>query len=194
MLLGIAPGAAALTPSQVLDKAYASIAGSKGVTATYTITSGRHKSTGKISAAGNKFCIDSSGIITWYDGKTQWNYNAATSEVTVSTPTPAEVASISPYALISSYKTLYNLKSLTSKIPGTYAIQLRPKNSKSPIKNAVLYIRSKDFQPCRLDVTPQQGSASSVVITSIKTGLNLPASTFVFPKGKYPKAQVIDLR
>lgn len=193
-MLLTALAANALTPAQVLDKAYSALTKSKGVSASYTLTVSGQRQAGKIESLGNKFHISAGGLETWYDGKTQWNYNSRNKEVTISTPTPSEVASVSPYAMISSYKTLYSLQSLTSKIPGTYAIRLLPKNGKSPIKSAIIYVRSSDFQPCRLDVTSRDGAVSSVAITSIKTGQNFSSSAFTFQKSKYPNTEVIDLR
>lgn len=184
----------ALTAVQVLDKAASSLIKSKGITADYTLVSGGARHGGTIKAKGKKFVITAGGVTTWYDGRTQWNMNESTQEVTVSTPTAREVASSNPYLLVSSYKSTYTAKALKSKIPGTYAIQLLPKSGNNPVRQAVIYIRSSDFMPCRLDITPRSGAASSVMITSMKKGVSLPDATFVFPKSRYPGAEIIDLR
>lgn len=42
---------------------------------------------GKLLLKGNKFYLESGGIQTWFDGKTQWSYVAQNEEVNVSTPT-----------------------------------------------------------------------------------------------------------
>ncbi len=194
LLLALAFPANALTAAQILDKSSASLLKSKGITAVYSIITNGRKTTGNISAKGKKFYISTSGVRTWYDGDTQWNYNTASEEVTVSRPTAAEVATLSPYSLISSYKTLYNPKALTSKLPGTYAIQLNPKSDRNSVKTAIVYIRTTDFLPCRLDLTLRDGSKSTVVITSLKTNQSLADAVFKFPKAKYPKADIIDLR
>ncbi len=193
LILAIVP-AYAVNASQVLDRAASSLAKSRGVTADYTLVSGNSRQAGSIKSKGKKFVITAGGVTTWYDGRTQWNLNAASGEVTVSAPTMQELATGNPYLLVTSYKTHYSIKPLKSKIPGTYAIQLLPKSAQNPVGQAVIYIRSADYMPCRLDVTPRKGPATSVMITSIKKGVSLADSDFVFPKSRYPKAEVIDLR
>ena len=193
LIFAIVP-AYALNASQVLDRAASSLAKSRGVTADYTLISGNSRQAGSMKSKGKKFVITAGGVTTWYDGHTQWNLNAASGEVTVSTPTMQELATGNPYLLVTSYKTHYSIKPLKSKIPGTYAIQLLPKSAQNPVRQAVIYIRSSDYMPCRLDVTPRKGSATSVVITSIKKGVSLADSDFVFPRTRYPEAEVIDLR
>jgi len=189
-----APRAHAMTAVQVLDKASASLLKNKGITATYTIKGDVGNSVGSIKVKGNKFFIEAGGVLTWYDGRTQWNLNTASREVTVSTPTARELATASPYALVSSYKNNYSVKPLTSKVPGTYAIQLIPKTRSGQVKTAVIYVRSSDFQPVRLDITMHSGKSVRLLVTGIRTGVNLPASTFTFPKAKYPGVKIIDLR
>ena len=48
---------------------------------------------GKLLLKGNKFCLESGGIKTWFDGKTQWSYVEQNEEVNVSSPTPEEIQS-----------------------------------------------------------------------------------------------------
>jgi len=184
----------ALTASQILDKSAAMLLRSKGITAVYTVITAGNRQSGSIKVKGKKFYISYGNVQTWYDGRTQWNYNASSNEVTLSVPTSQELAYISPFALVSSYKTLYTSKPLKSRIPGTYAIQLSPKSSQNPVKVAVIYIRSTDFQPCRLDVNARSGHSSSYIITSVKKGLNISDKSFVFPKSSFRNVQVIDLR
>jgi outer membrane lipoprotein-sorting protein len=38
---------------------------------------------GKLLLKGNKFCLESGGIKTWFDGKTQWSYVEQNEEVNV---------------------------------------------------------------------------------------------------------------
>ena len=59
---------------------------------------------------GNKFCLESGGIKTWFDGKTQWSYVEQNEEVNVSSPTPEEIQSVNPYALLTAYKKGFNYR------------------------------------------------------------------------------------
>ena len=59
---------------------------------------------------GNRFYLNSGGIQSWFDGTTQWSYLESSEEVNVSNPTPDELQTINPYALLSIYKSGYNYK------------------------------------------------------------------------------------
>lgn len=193
LLLASSLGASALTPAQVLEKSSAALLKAGGVTATFTMQSGGQSVSGSFKAKGQKFVIEGGGITSWYDGKTQWDYNARHDECTISTPTPQEVATTSPYALVKNYKSLFTLKPLKSKIAGTYAVALHPRR-KGTVRSATIYIRASDFMPVRLDVTSSDGVVSVLAISGVKTGAKLADSQFTFPRSRYPKAEIIDLR
>jgi len=55
-------------------------------------------------AKHNKFKLEMPDMETWFDGKTQWVWIKSTNEVNVSTPSSAEIAAISPLALLNIYK------------------------------------------------------------------------------------------
>lgn len=195
-LLALAFHANAVAPkaADIMQKAASSLLKSGGITATYTLKAGTHTQGGAINVKGKKFSVITKEISTWYDGLTMWNYNSSDNEVTISTPTAADVASMNPYALVSSYKSEYNVRLVSGNIKGTYNIQLTPKNSKNPVKSAVLCLRASNYQPVRLDVTARNGAKTVIIVTNIKTGVSLSDASFKFPSSKYPKAQVVDLR
>lgn len=184
-----------LTANQIIDKCATKFNSSKGISATYTIV-GRNisKQSGTIKIQGNKFNISHPSITTWYDGKTQWNYNSDSNEVTISTPSISEIEMINPYAIVKNYKTNYTATSSKSKIKGTYCVVLNAKSSKSQIKKIYLYVKNGDFVPARLDIVSDNNSLSTIVITNYKGGQNFPSSDFVFPTNKYKSATIIDLR
>lgn len=196
MLIAITGNVSASTPSAtgILDKASSALIGSKGISASYTIKAGGQTQQGTLNVKGKKFSIINGDISTWYDGKTMWNYNHSDKEVTISTPTNQELATMNPYTLIASYKTLYTPQLQTSAIKGTYAISLIPKSAQSPVKKAVVYIRASDYQPVRLDVTSRNGSVSVIVVTNIRKGVSFTDASFVFPSAKYKGCGTIDLR
>lgn len=67
---------------------------------------------------GDKFTFRGDGVTTWFDGHTQWSYLSSADEVNVSEPTPEELQSINPYALLSLYEQGYKLKLGEWRIPG----------------------------------------------------------------------------
>ena len=78
----------AMNATQIMDKAANGFKSAGGLSATYTLI-GRNiaKQSGSIKVQGNKFAIQHPMLSTWYDGKTLWNYNADSNEVTISNPT-----------------------------------------------------------------------------------------------------------
>lgn len=184
-----------LTANQIIDKCLSTFNTSKGISATYTIV-GRNisKQSGTIKIQGNKFSISHPSITTWYDGKTQWNYNSDSDEVTISTPSSSEIEMINPYAIVKNYKANYTATLSKSKIKGTYCIVLNAKSPKNQIKKIYLYIKSGDYVPARLDIVSDNNSLSTIVITNYKSGQNFPSSDFVFSTKKYKSVTIIDLR
>lgn len=182
------------TATSLLDRAAGSLLKAGSLTAKYTIRGGGHSQSGTLNVHGRQFSVLTGSLSSWYDGRTLWTYDASEGEVTVSSPTPGELASMNPYAMLSSYKNEYTARLVKSKVKGTYAIQLSPRNASNPVRSALLTLRASDLQPVRLDVTARGGGSSAIVVTNIRKGVKLPNTTFQFPKSKYPKARVIDLR
>ena len=63
---------------------------------------------GELWLKGDRFYLNCGGVESWFDGKTQWSYVASNEEVTVSTPTPEELQSINPFALLNQIQTQFH--------------------------------------------------------------------------------------
>lgn len=185
-----------VSAQQVLANASDRLRQAGGIVTQYQVSgaSGKGVVAGTLKVSGQKFAIIDNLVSTWYDGSSQWNYNHNSGECTVSTPTMEEISQINPYALLTGYKTLYKASLAKSKLSGTYAVKLTPVSKQNPVSAAVLYIRAADWQPVRLDLADRQKNTVTVIITSIKTNQKLTSGDFTFPKNKYPKAEIIDLR
>lgn len=179
---------------QVMAKASSALLKGGGVTATYTYKQGGQSSSGTLKVKGKKFAILTKGNSLWYDGKTMWSYDAYENEVTLTNPTAGELASMNPYALVSSYKKDYTVRLVTGKIKGTYNVQLTPKSKNNPVKSATLCLRASNYMPVRLDVTSRDGSKNTIIVSDIRTGQSLPDATFRYPAKSHPKARTVDLR
>lgn len=186
---------ATVSVDQVMGSTLSKFKSAKGITATYTII-GRNisKQSGTIKIDGNKFVLTHPLISTWYDGKTQWNYNSDTNEVTITNPSSSELQLINPYALVVNYKSNYNSTLTTSKIKGTYCVLLTRKSNKNAAKKIYLYIKSSDYTPVRLDVISDDNSTSTIVISNYRSGQKFNSVEFIFPKDKFKSADIIDLR
>ena len=175
---------------EILDKTTNALQQAGGIRATFGGTGN-----GTLLLKGNQFCLNSGGIQSWFDGKTQWSYLESSEEVNVSNPTPEELQTINPYALLSIYKNGYNYKYAGTKSRNGkqgFEVILTPEN-KQDITSITLFV-SQTYQPLYIKVEQSNKSANEIIVTSYQTNQPLDNATFKFDKKKFPNAEVIDLR
>lgn len=175
---------------EVLDKTAAALKQAEGVRATFGGTA-----QGTLLLKGERFYLSSGGIQSWFDGKTQWSYLEDSEEVNVSNPTPEELQTINPYALLSIYKNGYNYKYAGVKSRNGkqgYEVILTPEK-KQDIASITLFV-SKTYQPVYIKVEQSNKSVNEIMVNSYQTHQPLDNATFTFDKKKFPNAEVIDLR
>lgn len=175
---------------EVLDKTAAALKQAEGVRATFGGTA-----QGTLLLKGDRFYLSSGGIQSWFDGKTQWSYLEDSEEVNVSNPTPEELQTINPYALLSIYKNGYNYKYAGVKSRNGkqgYEVILTPEK-KQDIAAITLFV-SKTYQPIYIKVEQSNKSVNEIMVNSYQTHQPLDNATFTFDKKKFPNAEVIDLR
>lgn len=186
----------------VLDKTSASFTQAGGIKAVFNIRNtnknGENAGSGKgvILLKGERFFLDTEGTQTWFDGKTQWTYLASSEEVNVSNPTPEELQTINPYALLDMYRNGYSYKYNGVKTKAGkqgYEVMLTPLNKKQDIRSIILFV-SKNYQPLSIVVEQKDKTKSEITVISYQTNQVLPDNTFRFDRTKYPDAEVIDLR
>ena len=184
----------------ILDKTAEAFRKAGGVKADFTVKAVANglvegAENGTIQLKGEKFVLKTSDIITWFDGKTQWSYLESSEEVNVSNPTPEELQTINPYALLSIYKSGYNYKYTGIKSRNGkqgFEVILTPEN-KQDITSITLFV-SQTYQPLYIKVEQNNKSANEIIVTSYQTNRPLDNATFKFDKKKFPNAEVIDLR
>ena len=175
---------------QILDKTFSAINSSNGIQIKFKGTS-----SGTLLMKKAKFHLNSNEIQTWFDGKTQWSYVKGSDEVNISSPTPAELHSVNPYFILSSYKKGFNYKYVGEKsVSGkkTYQIMLTPQKNGS-IKSISLFITPNN-EPLMINVSEKNKKSYNWHVISYNNKLKLNDSTFRFDKEKYPNAEIIDLR
>lgn len=146
---------------------------------------------------GEKFLLDADGVKTWFDGRTQWSYLTNSDEVNISEPTPEELQSINPYALLSIYKQGYHMKLGKADTYGgkpAYEVILTASNRKQDLQCVIIYVTKDTLQPLCISMTQKGGNSVAIRITSYKTGESYNDNLFTFDKKVYPTAEVIDLR
>lgn len=182
----------------ILDRAADAFRKEGGVKITFSVRAPEGNTNGSIRLKGDKFLLETEGVTTWFDGRTQWSYLASSDEVNVSEPTPEELQSINPYSWLSLYKQDYKLKVAktgNASDDTAYKVVMTATKRSQDIQCIILYIEKGSFRPLKLSMV-QRGSkdAAVVFIKSYQTGKNYDDSLFVFDRKAYPTAELVDLR
>lgn len=191
-----------LDAKTVLDRTADAFRRAGGVEAEFTVQATSNgvsegSSTGVIRLQGRKFMLDSEGVKTWFDGRTQWSYLSGSDEVNISEPTADELQSINPYALLTIYKQGYQIRSGSTNAFGgksIYEVTLTAMDKRQDLQSVNLYIAKDTFQPLRVSMQQRGGGNVVIRITSYKSGQTYHDSFFTFDRKAYPTAEVIDLR
>lgn len=195
---GQAPSAVSL-----LDRAAAHYEASNGMRATFVLhdrveaASTADRVEGSIDMKGDKFVLRTPGMITWYDGTTQWIYVEHNEEVNVSTPKGEELQWTNPVWLLRMYKKGFTptLQGESTTVNGkaAYEIELQPKKG-GDIRAVFLQLEKNSGLPASIRVEGKNGRMHTIRISDVEEGLNQPDRFFVFPEKEYPDAEVVDLR
>ncbi len=193
-LAAIFTAAAADNAAATLDATAKKIRTSKSVQASYTLSGSNQASgAGTLTLSGECFAMTSPRMSIWYDGKTQWTYSATDNEVNISEPTPEELQQVNPFIIINTFRQGYTAKTLSSTKTAV-KIQLTAKSKKADITGAVITINPTTKLPTEIKLTLASGHSVTITISKATVGGTLSADTFRFPKARYPRAEVIDLR
>lgn len=182
------------TAEQVMRKAAEKINSAGGISASFTMVSGQHKISGTLKSSGKKFALETASNSTWYDGRNMWTYSAGSGETMLVVPTAAEVAEANPLALVNSYSSSFTATFAKSQKSGIKTILLTPKSKSLGFKSVHVSLSETTGLPTSIVVIPATGTRISIDITGVKTGQKFAASAFTYPKSKYPKAEIVDLR
>ena len=110
------------------------------------------------------------------------------------TPMPQEVGEANPLAIVNSYSSAFTASFAKSQTKGSKTVVLTPKSKQSGYKSVHVTIPDGTSFPSKLVVIPSSGQKVTVSVSQVKTGQKLPESSFVYPKSKYPKVEIVDLR
>ena len=175
---------------EVLDKALSELSKTSGIRADFAGTE-----QGFLLLKGEKFYLNSGGIQSWYDGKTQWSYVADTEEVNISHPTREELQAINPYLILMRYKMDfdYNYKGTQTRngVKG-HEIVLTPKHSGN--REVIRVFISHSHQPLAIKVEQDGRTMSEINVIKYQTNQKLEDGMFRFNKSLYPNAEIIDMR
>lgn len=193
LLLIVLTGMGATSATSVLQRSAAKIKGAESLHVSYTATADGNTSAGSLVLQGDMFTISSPGMMSWYDGKSQWTYSTHIGEVNIITPTPEEISQINPFAIVKSFSTDYT-PSLLKSPAGSSIVRLVAKNKKSDISQAEITIDDRTSYPTRVVLTMANRQKVTINIKDVKAGKKLPVANFRYSSARFPGVNVVDLR
>lgn len=187
----------------VLDKTAALFKKNSGVKVDFVMRSLQNnqvdgRTVGTVYLKGEKFMLKAESIEVWFNGRTQWSYNAHSEEVSVTTPTAEELQAINPYSFLNLYQYGYTCRLGTLSAFNGRAVTeviLTAKDKRRELASITLYITKGGYQPVFV-VLQQRGNKGKTEITVTHSLLNqnLPDAFFTYQKRNHPHAEMIDLR
>ncbi|MDE7027943.1 outer membrane lipoprotein carrier protein LolA [Duncaniella freteri] len=193
LMVALCVGAAS-SGGALLQRCAAKIKSAPSLSVTYTVSADGNTAEGLLVLQGEMFTISTPGMVSWYDGKSQWTYSDQIGEVNVISPTAEEVQQINPFAIVKSFSSSYSSEQVKSSSAGVTTLRLTANNRKSDISSADVTINDKTLYPTRIVLTMSNRQKVTINIKNVKAGGKLPVSNFRFDVKRYPNVQVIDLR
>lgn len=185
--------AATPTASSILAKVEQKMKAAPSLTATFTVNQGSGTSKGSITMCGDRFELSTPDMSVWFDGKNQWSYLTSSGEVNLTEPTPDEIRQVNPFAIISSLGKNFKARRLKAA-PGYEKIELTPTTTDSEIASATMTVKTATSYPSEIVIKANDGTVTSLMVTSVKEGAKLPDGRFRFSSKAHPGVPVIDLR
>lgn len=179
--------------TRLLDKIVAQIESGKGISLKFLLQQNDMENVeGSIDMQSDKFVLQVPDMITWFDGTTQWTYLKSSEEVNISIPEKEELLQTNPCLLLQSYKKAFDCKFIEKK-GDVCELSLIPKQH-SEITEIEIFVNEKQTALTHITVIQKDGQKTDVDIIRYETNTNFPANHFVFQKGLFPYAEIIDLR
>jgi len=189
----------AQSAATIMDKSVDVYKKSNGMTAKFTVKYHSAKenrtetSDGIMNMKDNKFSFQTSDIMVWFDGKTQWSYLLNSEEVNITTPTEKDLLSSNPMAIMQSYKKHFRVEYNSDASSSVYNIVLTPKQ-KDDITKVEMRINKFTYIQELIAITTKDGNVCTIALKDVKTKVNQPNNSFVFDEEQFPDVEIIDLR
>lgn len=179
------------TASELLNRVSSKISAAKSVNVQFKIDGSQ---TGELKISGKKFYVSAMGNTSWYNGKEMYTYNSSSKETTLFIPTKTELAESNPLYYVSGAQGNYDISFAPSAAGDVTTLILTPKRKKDSIKKVELSVSKKKLLPESIKIFTKSNKNSVIKITKLSLGESMPESTFIYPKSKYSKVKIIDLR
>ena len=152
---------------------------------------------GIVTMKGNKYKVIMDGMEIYSDGKSTWNYDKSSNEVTIDNVNTAS-GSMTPQKLFTNFydKDFYYKLNGTKKVSGKnlHEIELTPTDKTRAFHKIYILVDKTANSIYSAKFLDKTGGRYSYTITSIKPSTSVTDAFFTFNKAKYPGVEVVDLR
>lgn len=208
VMIGISASSFAQTNSdpaakKVLDAVSTKFKSFKSVLANFTYkvenAVGKTLSTkkGSVTMKGSKYRINFGDQQIWCDGKTVWNYDKNSNEVTVSKVESA-AGTITPQKLFTNFYDkdfLYKLNGDKKEGAKTLQeIEMTPTDKSKAFHKVYVLVDKKAQTLYSTKVLETSGNRYDYTVNSMKPNVNADDSQFVFDKSKFPGVEEVNLQ
>ena len=183
----------ALTPQEALNKGKSALASAKSVSADFSMKVNGQNVKGRLLSKGSKFTLISNISSNWFNGKDLYTYIPSKKETTVFNPTATELAEVNPLLYLNTSSN-YKVAGTKKKVPGIETLVLIPLKPGGGMKSVTIDLNSKTFLPTKIRIVPNSGSPIEISLSNVKLNVSIPDSYFEYPKSKYPKVNIVDMR
>jgi len=152
---------------------------------------------GTVWMKGNKYRVSFGGQEIFSDGKTVWNYDKSSNEVTIN-DVDASGSSVTPQKLFTDFYDkdfLYILNG--EKKSGTRTLQeieMTPTDKSKPFHKVYLQVDKDAKTIYSTKVLENGGNRYTYTVSTMKTNSPVADNQFLFDKSKYPGVEEVDLR
>jgi len=153
--------------------------------------------TGTLSMKGAKYRVSFGGQEIFSDGKTVWNYDKSSNEVTVSN-LDASSGMITPQKLFTNFydKDFYSVLNGEKKngAKTVQEIEMTPVDKGKAFHKVYIYVDKAAQTISSTKVLENGGNRYSYTVSNMTTNTAIPDAQFTFVKANYPGVEVVDLR
>jgi len=185
---------------KILDKFSALALGAPSVSMKFTmetidqVEGTNNSSTGSIILSKDRYRLDMTDNIIWFNGETSWSYLPAEKEVTVTKPDKKDNSFMSrPSAVFSVYKKGYKVRLLEEK-SSSYLIDLYPEDINSDHIRIRLNIGKPLLDLKSLEYKYKNGVTAILTVNEYDLKQQPDNSEFTFSPDKYKGVEIIDMR
>lgn len=164
----------------VVDASIAKFEAAPSISAGFTVrTTGAAPVSGEITLSGNSFKLIYPGFEILFNGKTQWTYDESLAEVSVTEPTPGELAELNPFIIVSSLRTAFTSVPVSTTARST-TVKFIPARKSDGLESMLVTFDNLSSWPSTIKILRPDGASAEITLTGIRQGRRLPTSTFTW--------------